>query len=110
MRGPFPPLPNLHMSRFFCLARFMQPGTPHIVYTLTPTFTVGGHFYSRYSFQQTLHGLVLCNALGTQLTNIDHPHSLIILYKLFAKYVHEYSQFKKGQENQDDTIGACLSR
>lgn len=84
----------------------MQPGTPHTVYTLMLTLTVGGHFYSRYSFKQTLHGMVLCNALGIELTNADHPHSLLILYKLFAKYVHEYSHDNGG--NKRDREGAKL--
>lgn len=84
----------------------MQPGTPHTVFTSTPTFTVGGHFYSRYSFEQTLHGLVLCSALGTTLTNVDHPHSLIMLYKLFAKYVCEYSRRGDSGEDEDSVIGA----
>ncbi|TDL14726.1 hypothetical protein BD410DRAFT_845782 [Rickenella mellea] len=64
----------------------MRPGTPHFVVTVEDALAVGGHFYNRQTFSETLRALVLEHKYGANLTNTEHLTSPIILIKLLHEY------------------------
>ncbi|TDL13507.1 hypothetical protein BD410DRAFT_846876 [Rickenella mellea] len=64
----------------------MRPGTPHFVITVEDALAVGGHFYNRQTFSETLRALAFEHQFGANLTNTEHLTSPIILFKLLHSY------------------------
>lgn len=66
----------------------MMPGQAHLVMTLEYCLAVGGHFYSSTHFSATLKAITVEHYFGSLITNNDHSHSPVILFKLAAHYLN----------------------
>ncbi|TDL13288.1 hypothetical protein BD410DRAFT_847105 [Rickenella mellea] len=65
---------------------YMAPGTPHYVFTTKDSLCVGGHFYCKALFSDTLRAITLEHFMGMSLTNIQHSSSPFLCVKILASY------------------------
>lgn len=71
--------------------RLLQPGVAYMVYPLQPSVYLGGNFYSRSTFSDTLRALVWCK-YRAGLAKKEGGSSLLVLLKLLARYTHQLSE------------------
>lgn len=65
----------------------MMPATVHAVYTFNDCFCQGGHFYHTGNLEASLHALAIEHAAGLKVTNTQHPHAPIFLFKLLRSFL-----------------------
>lgn len=85
--------------------RHFRPGTIHFVVTLEQDcIALGGHYYSKSTFTNTLKAHITEHFFGTSITNNEHSECGIILFKLGVKYL----EMLKSKDRRH--ISRCLSR
>ncbi len=67
-------------------SRYMAPGTPHYVFTTKDSFCVGGHYYCKALFSDTLRAITLEHFMGMALTNTQHSSSPFLCVQILASY------------------------
>ena len=65
----------------------MRPGTPHAVITLQKSVTIGKHFYSMSTIQDTAFSLMHSFILEKSITNTSHPACMFLIRQLIT-FVH----------------------
>lgn len=63
-----------------------MPGTPHYVFTTEDSLCVGGHFYCKTAFSDTLRAITLEHFMGIGITNTEHSRSPFLCVKILAFY------------------------
>ncbi len=47
---------------------------------------IGGHFYTKENFSDTLRAIALEHCMGVAITNTEHPTAPLVLFKLLEAY------------------------
>lgn len=67
------------------LSRYMRPGTVHAVVTIDPGFTIGEHFYTMATLEDSLAALFHLCAANALLTNASHNVAVV---KTLVRLLH----------------------
>lgn len=65
----------------------MEPGVGHIVLSTENSLAVGGHFFNSANFLGTLKTVGIEHFIGRSVTNNDHSHSPLMLFKIAQYYL-----------------------
>ena len=78
----------------------MPPGTCHLVITAEHSLTVGGHFYCKERFIDSLYALTILHIVSNEISNEDHSTFYSVLHRLAVDYadciVNDTAEFKQG--------------
>ena len=65
----------------------MRPNTIHYVISTQDTIALGGHFYNKEDYTNTLFAMVAEHFVGNLVTNTTHQNAPVILLREFSRYV-----------------------
>ena len=85
----------------------MRPRTPHFIVSTEDSFVVGGNFYNRDTYAQTLKCMVVEHYFGREMTNETYATAPIALFQKFSEYVDLLIQ---RSSNHGEAEGNDISR
>ena len=74
-------------------ARFMHPGTPHIVITTSNCVAYGAHFYNLNVLHCTFAAMVAEHFVGRNAANTEHMRAPLLLFKGLDAILEEHTTF-----------------
>ena len=72
------------------LPSFMRPNTPHYVWSMEHSITLGRHFHTTSTIKDTCHQIVHSFVMQYTITNAKHPHTRSLLRRLLSTWVNFY--------------------
>ena len=74
-------------------ARYMHPGTPHIVITTSNCVAYGAHFYNLNVLHCTFAAMVAEHFVGRNAANTEHMRAPLLLFKGLDAILEEHTTF-----------------
>ena len=78
-------------------ARYMHPGTPHIVITTSNCVAYGAHFYNLNVLHCTFAAMVAEHFVGRNAANTEHMRAPLLLFKGLDAILEEHTTFYGGE-------------